>query len=243
MWFPLPFPRAGLQTHPVLLHLTEPGRQAVVPKVERWRLYFKLRSYIWIFVFWIILPESSVDNWFQKTGWRSQEERWRLLQEASWDRTQYSTSLKLADARWSLCCVAVQSLSRVQLFAIPWTAACRPPLSITNSWSLLKQAPTHGHWVGDAIQPSHTLSSPSLLKFMSIDSVMLSNHLILHHPLLLLPSVFPSIRVFSRESVLRIRWQSIGASASASVLPMNIQGCFPLGVTAQDLHTHNWGSC
>ena len=108
---------------------------------------------------------------------------------------------------------------------------------------LLEIAQAHGHWVGDAIQPSHPLSSPSLLIFTSIDSVMLSNHLILHHPLLLLPSVFPSIRVFSRESVLRIRCQSIGASASASVLPMNIQGWFPLGVTAQDLHTHNWGSC
>ena len=63
----------------------------------------------------------------------------------------------------------------------------------------------------------------SLLKLMSIEWVIPSNHLILCRPLLLLPSVFPSIRVFSNESVLRIRWQSIGASALASVLPMNIQ--------------------
>ena len=74
----------------------------------------------------------------------------------------------------------VQSLSRVQLFVIPWTAACQVSLSITNS--------------------------RSLLKLMSIESVMASNHLILCCPLLLLPSVFPSIRVFSNESALRIRW-------------------------------------
>ena len=58
-----------------------------------------------------------------------------------------------------------------------------------------------------------------------------SNHLVFCHPLLLLPSIFPSIRVFSNESVLRIRWPNIGVSASASVLPMNIQGWFPLGWT------------
>ena len=75
---------------------------------------------------------------------------------------------------------SVQSLSPVQLFATPWTAARQASLSITNSWSL-----------------------PKLL---SIESVMPSNHLILCHPLLLPPSVFPSIRVFSNESVLCIRW-------------------------------------
>ena len=75
---------------------------------------------------------------------------------------------------------SVQSLSCVWFFATPWTAACQASASITNSWSLLK--------------------------FMSIESMMPSNHLILCHPLLLLPSVFPSIRVFSNESVLPIRW-------------------------------------
>jgi len=75
---------------------------------------------------------------------------------------------------------SVQSLSRVRLFAIPWTAARQVSLSITNSWSLLK--------------------------LMSIELVMPSNHLILYHPLLLLPSIFPSIRVFPSESVLCIRW-------------------------------------
>ena len=66
---------------------------------------------------------------------------------------------------------------------------------------------------------------------MYIDSVMPSNHIILCHPLLLLLSVFPSIRVFSKESVVRISGQSIGVSASASLLPMNIQDWFPLGLT------------
>ena len=79
-----------------------------------------------------------------------------------------------------LCFSSVQSLSRVWVFATPWTAACQSSLSITNS--------------------------RSLLKFMSIESVMPFNHLILCHPLLLLPSIFPSIRVFSKESVLHIRW-------------------------------------
>ena len=75
---------------------------------------------------------------------------------------------------------SVQSLSRVQLFVTPWTAARQASLSITNS--------------------------RSLLKLMSIESVMPSSHLILCHPLLLPPSIFPSIRVFSTESVLCIRW-------------------------------------
>ena len=75
---------------------------------------------------------------------------------------------------------SVQSLSCVQLFATPWTTACQASLSITNSWS-----------------------GP---KLMCIESVMPSNHLILYRLLLLLPSIFPSIRVVSNESVLHIRW-------------------------------------
>ena len=73
--------------------------------------------------------------------------------------------------------------------------------------------------------------SLSLPKLMPIETVMPSNHLILCHPLLLLLSIFPSIRVFSNESALCIRWPNIGALASASVLPMNIQDWFPLGWT------------
>ena len=67
----------------------------------------------------------------------------------------------------------------------------------------------------------------NLLKLMSFESMMLSSHLILCHPLLIQPSIFPSIRVFFNELALRIRWPSIGVSASASVLPMNIQSWFP----------------
>ena len=89
---------------------------------------------------------------------------------------------------------SIQPLSYVRLFATPWTAAHQASLSITNSWSLLK--------------------------LMPIESVMPSNHLILCHPLLLLPSVFLSIRVFSNESVLCIRGQSI-KSFSFSISPSN----------------------
>ena len=73
--------------------------------------------------------------------------------------------------------------------------------------------------------------SQSLLKLMSIESVMLSKHLILRCRLLLLPSIFPSISVFPMSQLFASRGQSIGASASASVLPMNIQGWSPLGWT------------
>ena len=97
----------------------------------------------------------------------------------------------------------VQSLSRVWLFVTPWFAACQASLS--NSWSLLK--------------------------LMSNESVMPSNHLILCRPLILLPSIFSSIRVFSNESVFASGGKSIVALASASVLPMNIQDWFPLGWT------------
>ena len=77
---------------------------------------------------------------------------------------------------------------------------------------------------------SFTISC-SLLKLMSIELIMISNHLILYHPLLLLPSVFPSIRAFPMSQFFPSGGQSIGASASASVLPMIIQGWLPLGLT------------
>ena len=104
---------------------------------------------------------------------------------------------------WLISLQSVQLVSHVWLFATLWTAAHQASLSITSSWSLLK--------------------------LISIESLMPSNCLILCCPLLLLPSVFPSSRVFSREWVLHIRWPKIGASAS--VLPMNIQDWFPLGLT------------
>ena len=76
----------------------------------------------------------------------------------------------------------------------------------------------------------------SLLKFMFIKSVMVSNHLIFCWPLLLLSLIFPSMRVFSNELAVCIRWPSIGASASASVLPVSFQGWLPLGLTT-------WSPC
>jgi len=98
----------------------------------------------------------------------------------------------------------VQWLSHVRLFTTAWTAAPQASLSFTVS--------------------------QRLLRFTSIESVKLSNHLILFCTLIL-PSVFPSIRVFSTESILASGGQSIEASASASVLPMNLQDWFPLGWT------------
>ena len=103
------------------------------------------------------------------------------------------------DADWNIILlkesfISVQSLSCIWLFATPWTAACKNSLSITSSWSLLK--------------------------LMSIESVMPSNHLICCHPLLLPPSIFPSIRVFSNESVLHIRWPKYW-SFSFSISPSN----------------------
>ena len=102
---------------------------------------------------------------------------------------------------------SVQLLSCVQLFVTLWNAARQASLSITNSWSLLK--------------------------LMPIELMMLSNHLSLCRPLLLPPSVLPSIRVFSDESELRIRWPKY---CSFSISPSNIQDWFPLGWTG-------WISC
>ena len=94
--------------------------------------------------------------------------------------------------------VVVQLLSHVRLFVIPWTAASQASLFFTIFWSLLK--------------------------LTCIESVMPSNHLVFCHPLLLLPSIFPSIRVFSNESAFCIRWPNTGASTSASAFTINIPG-------------------
>ena len=99
----------------------------------------------------------------------------------------------------------LQSFSHVWLFANSWTAARQASLSFTIS--------------------------KSFLKLMSFESVMPSNHLILYCPLLLLPAIFPSITVFSTELALRIRWSKYWSLFSASALPMNIQGWFPLILT------------
>ena len=100
---------------------------------------------------------------------------------------------------------SVQLLSRAQLFATPWTAALQASLSITIS--------------------------QSLLKLMSTESVMPSNHLILYRSLLLLPSIFPSIGSFAMSQFFTSGGQSIGVSASLSVVPMNTEDWSPLGWT------------
>ena len=112
------------------------------------------------------------------------------MTDSGWYKCNQLHSQPLSSVQFS----SVQSLSRVQLFVTPWTAACQASLSITNS--------------------------QSLLKLMSIELVMPSNHLILCHPLLLLPSIFPSIRVFSSESVLHIKWPKYW-SFSFSISPSN----------------------
>ena len=104
---------------------------------------------------------------------------------------------------------SVQSLSHVQLFVTPWTAACQASLSNTNS--------------------------QNLLKLMSVESVMPSNHLILCHPHLLLPSIFPSIKVFSNESVLRIRWPKYWSFSFSSSPPNEHPGLISFRMDWLDL--------
>ena len=131
-------------------------------------------------------------------------------------------------ARWENCknpfvVIVVQLLSCVSLFATPWTAACQASLSISNSWGLPK--------------------------LMSIESEMPSDHLILRHPLLLLSPIFPSIRVFSSELALRIRWPkdwSFSFSISPSdeysrLIPFRIDWFYLLAVqvTLKSLFQHH----
>ena len=139
---------------------------------------------------------SGNSGWFYFGGPHSSTLAWRIpgmgepggLPSIGSHRVRYDWSDLAAAAACTVQYVvscnfvisSVQSLSSVRLFETPWTAAHQASLSITNSWSLLK--------------------------LMSIESVMPSNHLILCCPLLLLSSIFPSIRVFPNESALRIRW-------------------------------------
>ena len=110
----------------------------------------------------------------------------------------------------SVTLASVQLLNRVRLFATPWTAACQASLSITNS--------------------------QSLLKLVSIESVMPSNHLILCRPLLLSPSIFLSIRIFSNQSALHIRWPKYW-SFSFSISPSNeYSGLIPFRTDWFDLY-------
>ena len=143
----------------------------------------------------------SLDPWFGKILWRR---AWRptpvFLPRASCG--QRSLAGYSPQGQKELVCLkrpflqfsSVQSLSHVRLFAIPWTAAHQASLSITNS--------------------------RNLFRLMSVESVIPSNHLILCCPLLLPPSIFPSIRVFSNKPVLRIRWPKYW-SFSFSISPFN----------------------
>ena len=110
--------------------------------------------------------------------------------------------------------VGVYLLSHVWLFAALWTAACQAPLS--------------------------SVISQSLLKFMCIESVMLSNHLILCHPLLLLPSIFPSNKVFSNESALRIRWPKYWSLSFSISLSNNYSGLISFRIDWFDLLAVKW---
>ena len=113
--------------------------------------------------------------------YKKQQQSRDIKKEAIWGGQKIDTVCECAYVHVYLFFISsVQSLSPVQLFVTPWTTACRASLSITNSWSLLK--------------------------LMSIESEMPSNHLILCCPLLLLPSIFPSIKVFSNESVFPKYW-------------------------------------
>ena len=134
--------------------------------------------------------ESGVWNdWLRKTTLKEPRENYEdMANSHGWRWGSSESNGKEIPER------SVQSLSRVQLFATPRTAASQASLSITNS--------------------------QSLLRFMSIKSVMPSSHLILCHRLLRLPSIFPSIRVFSKESVLRISWPKYW-SFSFSISPSN----------------------
>ena len=148
--------------------------------------------------FWWVFPSTLV---FNKKGWQyillllllSQ----KVMSDSLWPHELKHARLPCPSLPPGACSVqfsSVKSLSHVQLFAVPWTAACQASLSITNSWSLPKP--------------------------MSIESVMPSSHLILCRPLLLPPSIFPSTRVFSNESALRMRWPKYW-SFSFNISPTN----------------------
>ena len=113
----------------------------------------------------------------------------------------WAVTLSAGKRRDSVQFSSVQSLSRVWLFATPWTAACQASLSITNS--------------------------RSSLRLTSIESVMPSSHLILCHPLLLLTPISPSIRVFSNESTLHMMWSKYWSFSFRSFLPKKSQGWSP----------------
>ena len=141
--------------------------------------------------------EPQMQNQRMGQRWRMEMQLWELF---TW-RTQAKMQWNSKDETIS----SVQPLSRVWLFATPWTATRQASLSITNSWSLLK--------------------------LMSIELVMPSNHLILCRSLLLLLSILLSIRVFSNESVFRIRWPKYWSYSFSSSPSNEYSGLISLGLT------------
>ena len=141
-------------------------------------------------LFIVMLPRPT---WLHTPGCQALGE-WPHHQWLSGSLRAFLYSSEYSCHLFLISSASVQLLSHVQLFATPWTAACQASLSITNSWSLLK--------------------------LMPIESVMPSSHLILCHPLFLLPPIPPSIRVFSNESTLRMRWPKYW-SFSFSISPSN----------------------
>ena len=155
---------------------------------------FPSSCWVGVCVYFGVLKKSFVDTELALGGSLSLNEEVYLLHHYGILFCSYNFGILCWDETKEHCWAfsSVQSLSRVRLFETPETAACQASLSITNSWSLLKP--------------------------MSIESVMPASHLILWRPLLLLPSIFPSIRVFSNESALRIRWPKYW-SLSFSISP------------------------
>ena len=156
---------------------------------------------MWIRVF---EPEGTLEIlWSHSSILSAEKLKLRMVKQLSQcQKVQFSSVHTLKrDIKKQPQFSSVQSLSRVRLFATPWTAAGQASLPNTNSWSLLK--------------------------LMSIESGIPSNHLILCHPLLP-PSIFPSIRSFQMSQFFPSGGQSIEVSASTSVLPMNTQDWSPL---------------
>ena len=141
---------------------------------------------------WHAAVHGFAKSWTQLSDWTDETES-RLVVAQGWGLREQGVTIN-EFLKNVLKFSSVQSLSCVRLFATPWTTACQASLSITSSQNLLKLMPTE--WL------------------------MPSNHLILCYPLLLLPSIFPSSRVFSNESVLRIRWPKYW-SFSFSISPFN----------------------
>ena len=168
--------------------------------------YQKVAIYPWLFLFHYFLNSSILTGWSIPVSWNPLPQYGSPCHQFSLSYSHlFYRVLTPLNPLSVVIRVAQFSCSVVSDSLTPWTKAQQASLSITNSWSLLR--------------------------LMSIELVMASNHLILSHHLLLPPSVFPSIRVFSMRQFSASGDQSIGVSASTSVLSMNTQDWSPLGWT------------